>query len=300
MSCRQLISSIGFILLEMVREMTAAAPPSGFLYGKHIRANGIRQHYLRFGGTGPALILVPGIASPAAMWAFVAARVCEHFDVYVLDVRGRGLSEAGDHLDYGLNACAQDVVALAEQLGLIGYTVLGHSMGARIAIRAARGKPKGLARMVLVDPPVSGPGRRAYPSPLARLLELIASGKRGEVEDRLRTEPSVWPEAQLLTRAEWLCTCDERAIVVTHRSFHEDDVHSDLPHVNVPTGLIVAGRGGVIRANDESEIATLLPSIVIRRVENAGHQMQIDDLEGFLAVLGEILGVKFSGPKIQV
>lgn len=272
---------------------------SGLLYGKHVRANGIRQHYLRFGGKGPALILVPGIASPAAMWAFVAARICEHFDVYVLDVRGRGLSEAGDHLDYGLNACAQDIIALAEQLGLKDYMIVGHSMGARIAIRAARGEPAGLARIVLVDPPVSGPGRRAYPSPLARLLELIASGKRGEVEERLRTEPSVWPEAQLLTRAEWLCTCDERAIAVTHRSFHEDDVHSDLPHVTVPTGLIVAGRGGVIQANDEREIATLLPSITIRRVENAGHQMQIDDLEGFLAALGEILGVKFSEPATQ-
>jgi N-formylmaleamate deformylase len=272
---------------------------SGLLYGKHVRANGIRQHYLRFGGKGPALILVPGIASPAAMWAFVAARICEHFDVYVLDVRGRGLSEAGDHLDYGLNACAQDIIALAEQLGLKDYMIVGHSMGARIAIRAARGEPAGLARIVLVDPPVSGPGRRAYPSPLARLLELIASGKRGEVEERLRTEPSVWPEAQLLTRAEWLCTCDERAIAVTHRSFHEDDVHSDLPHVTVPTGLIVAGRGGVIQANDEREIATLLPSIIIRRVENAGHQMQIDDLEGFLAALGEILGVKFSEPATQ-
>jgi N-formylmaleamate deformylase len=272
---------------------------SGLLYGKHVRANGIRQHYLRFGGKGPALILVPGIASPAAMWAFVAARICEHFDVYVLDVRGRGLSEAGDHLDYGLNACAQDIIALAEQLGLKDYMIVGHSMGARIAVRAARGEPAGLARIVLVDPPVSGPGRRAYPSPLARLLELIASGKRGEVEERLRTEPSVWPEAQLLTRAEWLCTCDERAIAVTHRSFHEDDVHSDLPHVTVPTGLIVAGRGGVIQANDEREIATLLPSITIRRVENAGHQMQIDDLEGFLAALGEILGVKFSEPATQ-
>lgn len=272
---------------------------SGLLYGKHVRANGICQHYLRFGGKGPALILVPGIASPAAMWAFVAARICEHFDVYVLDVRGRGLSEAGDHLDYGLNACAQDIIALAEQLGLKDYMIVGHSMGARIAIRAARGEPAGLARIVLVDPPVSGPGRRAYPSPLARLLELIASGKRGEVEERLRTEPSVWPEAQLLTRAEWLCTCDERAIAVTHRSFHEDDVHSDLPHVTVPTGLIVAGRGGVIQANDEREIATLLPSIIIRRVENAGHQMQIDDLEGFLAALGEILGVKFSEPATQ-
>jgi len=272
---------------------------SGLLYGKHVRANGIRQHYLRFGGKGPALILVPGIASPAAMWAFVAARICEHFDVYVLDVRGRGLSEAGDHLDYGLNACAQDIVAFVKQHGLKDYVIVGHSMGARIAIRAARGEPAGLARIVLVDPPVSGPDRRAYPSPLARLLELIASAKRGEVEERLRTEPSVWPEAQLLTRAEWLCTCDERAIAVAHRSFHEDDVHSDLPHVTVPTGLIVAGRGGVVQAKDEREIATLLPSITIRRVENAGHQMQIDDLEGFLAALGEILGVKFSEPATQ-
>jgi N-formylmaleamate deformylase len=272
---------------------------TGFLYGRHVRANGIRQHYLRFGGRGPALILVPGIASPAAMWAFVAARICEHFDVYVLDVRGRGLSEAGDHLDYGLNACAQDIIALAEQLGLKDYTIVGHSMGARIAIRAARGEPAGLARIVLVDPPVSGPGRRPYPSPLAKLLELIASGKRGEVEERLRTEPPVWPEAQLLTRAEWLCTCDERAIAVMHRSFHEDDVHSDLPHLTVPTALIVAGGGGVIQANDEREIAALLPSIIIRRVENAGHQMQIDDLKGFLAALGDILGVKFSEPATQ-
>jgi N-formylmaleamate deformylase len=279
--------------------MIGTEPQSGFLYGKHVRANGIRQHYLRFGGKGPALILVPGIASPAAMWAFVAARICEDFDVYVLDVRGRGLSEAGDHLDYGLGACAQDVIALAEQLGLKDYTIVGHSMGARIAIRAARGGPDGLARIVLVDPPVSGPGRRAYPSPLAKLIELIASGKCGEVENRLRAEPSVWPEAQLLTRAEWLCTCDERAISVAHRSFHEDDIHSDLPHVTVPVGLIVAGKGGVIQADDEREIATLLPSIVIRRVENAGHQMQIDDLEGFLAALGEILGVKFSETAMQ-
>ena len=137
MSCRLLISSGDFTLLEVVREMTAAEPTPSFLYGKHIRANGIRQHYLRFGGTGPALILVPGIASPAAMWAFVASRVCEHFDVYVLDVRGRGLSEAGDHLDYGLDACAQDIVALAEQLGLTGYTILGHSDGS--AYRHPRG-----------------------------------------------------------------------------------------------------------------------------------------------------------------
>lgn len=85
--------------------MTAPAA-SGLLYGANIRANGIRQHYLRFGGTGPALVIVPGITTAAALWAFVAERLCATFDVYILDVRGRGLSESGAHLDYSLDACA--------------------------------------------------------------------------------------------------------------------------------------------------------------------------------------------------
>jgi N-formylmaleamate deformylase len=274
--------------------------PAGFLYGAHVRANGIRQHYLRFGGKGPALVLIPGIASPAAMWAFVAMRLCEHFDVYVVDVRGRGLSEAGEHLDYGIDACAQDVICLAGQLGLSRYTILGHSMGARIAIRAARSKPPSLERIVLADPPVSGPGRRAYPSPLANLLDLIAAAKRGEVIELLRRAgPSVWPEQQMRIRAEWLCTCDERAVAATHRGFHEDDIHSDLRQLSIPSALIVAGKGGVILAEDEQEIRSLLPSIEILHVKNAGHQMQIDDLEGLLATLGEVLNVRFSQPSIN-
>lgn len=60
---------------------------STFLYGAHVHANDIRQHYLRYGGHGPALILVPGITSPAITWGFVAERLGEKYDVYVLDVR---------------------------------------------------------------------------------------------------------------------------------------------------------------------------------------------------------------------
>jgi len=53
--------------------------------------------------------------------------------------------------------------------------------------------------------------------------------------------------------------------------------------------LIVAGRGGVIRPEDEAEIRGLLPSIAIRTLESAGHQMQIDDTEGFLSIVEELL-----------
>ncbi len=101
---------------------------STFLYGANIRANGIRQHVLRFGGVGTPLFLVPGITSPAPTWAFVGEWFGRRFDTYVLDVRGRGLSEHGPHLDYSLEACAADVLALAQALGLNRFHLVGHSM----------------------------------------------------------------------------------------------------------------------------------------------------------------------------
>ena len=134
---------------------------SNFLYGGNVHANGIRQHYLRYGGARGAgrdpVIIVPGITSPAITWGFVGERFGESFDTYILDVRGRGLSEAGAALNYGLVAQAADVLAFAQALGLEQYSLVGHSMGGRIGVRAGRSKPAGLRRLVLADPPVSGP-----------------------------------------------------------------------------------------------------------------------------------------------
>jgi N-formylmaleamate deformylase len=265
-------------------------PASGFPFGGHVRANGIRQHYLRFGGSGPAIVIVPGISTAAAQWAFVAERLCAGRDVYVLDVRGRGLSESGPHLNYSLDACAFDLIAFAETLGLSRYTILGHSMGARIGIRAARWRPTSVERLILVDPPVSGPGRRAYPIPIEPLLKLLHSAQRGEADAALHGPYAPkWPEQHIRTRAEWLHTCDERALIESHKGFHRDDIHGDLAHLDVPTALIVAGQGGVIRPEDENEIRRLLPSIAIRPLETAGHQMQIDDTEGFLSIVEDLL-----------
>lgn len=266
------------------------AVSSELLYGAHVRANGIRQHYLRFGGSGPVVIIVPGISTTAAQWAFVAERLCVGRDIYVLDVRGRGLSESGPHLDYSLDACASDLVAFAEALGIARYTILGHSMGARIGIRASRWRPASIERLIMVDPPVSGPGRRAYPIAIEPLLRLLHSARRGEVEAALRgPDAPKWPEQHIKTRAEWMHTCDERALMESHKGFHQDDVHFDLRNLAVGAALIVAGKGGVIRAEDEAEIKRLLPSVAIRRLEGAGHQMQIDDTEGFIAIVEEIL-----------
>lgn len=265
---------------------------SGLLYGANVRANDIRQHYLRFGGEGPALLIVPGITTVAAQWTFIVKKLCAKFDTYVLDVRGRGLSESGPGLDYSLDACAADIVHFADALGLRTFTFLGHSMGARIGIRAARDHASIFDQLILADPPVSGPGRRPYPIPLEPLLGLIRSAKRGEADQALRA-PNVarWPEEHLKLRAEWLHTCDERAVTESYRSFHEDDIHSDIPRLTMPTALIAADEGNVILPEEEAEIRKLAPSMVVKRLEGAGHQMQLDNPEGFLVILASLFNL---------
>lgn len=271
---------------------------STFLYGGNVHANGIRQHYLRYGGRADerasrdAIIIVPGITSPAVTWGFVGERFGRHFDTYVLDVRGRGLSEASDTLDYGLDALAADVISFAQALGLRRYALVGHSMGARIAARVARSDPNGLTRLVMVDPPVSGPGRRAYPSKLPWYIDSIREARAGMGIDAMKKYCPTWTDEQLRLRAEWLHTCDERAIVTSFEGFHTDDFHQDLHHVAVPSMLMVAGRGDVVQNDDIDEIRTLLPTVELTRVPTAGHMIPWDDEEGFYLAFGNFLGTQ--------
>lgn len=272
-----------------------------FLYGGNVHANGIRQHYLRYGGSGDgrdardAVIIVPGITSPAITWGFVGERFGTRFDTYVLDVRGRGLSSAGDTLDYSLDAQAADVIAFAEALGLQRYQIVGHSMGGRIGIRAARSKPAGLTRLVMVDPPVSGPGRRAYPAQLPWYVDSIRLATQGTDAEGMRRFCPTWTDEQLRLRAEWLHTCDERAMLASFDGFHTDDVHADLPHVSVPTLLITAARGDVVLPADVEELKSLRPGLLETRVPDAGHMIPWDNEAGFYQAFGDFLGATLAG-----
>jgi N-formylmaleamate deformylase len=274
---------------------------STFQYGAHIKANGIRQHYLRYGGgragggSRDPVIIVPGITSPAVTWGFVGERFGRHFDTYILDVRGRGLSEASDRIDYGLDAQAADVTAFAQALRLARYAIVGHSMGARIGIRAARSQPAGLTRLVLADPPVSGPGRRPYPARLAWYVDSMRLARAGTDGDGMRPFCPTWTDEQLRLRAEWLHTCNESAVITSFEDFHRDDIHADLPRIAVPTLLIQAGRGDVILEEDVAEMRGLLPSLQVSRAANAGHMIPWDDEEGFYRAFGDFLGAPLAG-----
>uniref|UniRef100_UPI0039EF89B6 alpha/beta fold hydrolase n=1 Tax=Bordetella sputigena TaxID=1416810 RepID=UPI0039EF89B6 len=258
--------------------------------GAHIRANGIRQHYLHFAGDGPAVVIVPGIVSPAILWSHVGAWLADHHDCYVMDVRGRGLSEAGPHLDYGVDACARDVVSFIQARNLHQPVVLGHSMGGRIALRAAAKAPGVFGGLVLIDPPTSGPGRRPYPVPKARTVDLLRAAQRGEALEAIqRSKAAPWPDDLQRLRAEWLSTCDERAVHVAYDDFHNQDIFADLAQTKEPVSLLCAGEGGVVSDDDIAEMKQLRTDLHAVRLPGVGHQMQAENFEAFKQALAGIL-----------
>lgn len=269
---------------------------STFICGGNVNANGIRQHYLRYGGSGdgrstrPAIVLIPGITSPAITWGFVGEVLGASFDTYVLDVRGRGLSSASSTLDYSLDAQADDIAAFVAALDLSDVQLVGHSMGARIAARAAGRIASGLKRVVLVDPPASGPGRRAYPSKLPWYIDSMALARTGMDAEAMREFCPTWTFEQRQLRAEWLHTCDERAVLASFHGFHEDDFFADAAQLKVPSLLMTAERGDVVRDEDVAELQQANPSMLHVRVPDAGHMIPWDNEAGFYAAFGNFLG----------
>jgi N-formylmaleamate deformylase len=258
--------------------------------GAHVRANGIRQHYLHFAGAGRNVLIIPGIVSPAALWRHVGQQLCEEYDCRILDVRGRGLSESGPHLDYGVTACAYDIVAFVQTTGMEQPIVVGHSMGGRIALRAATLSPGLFGALVLIDPPTSGPGRRSYPVPKSRTLALLRAAHRGEALEWMQQSGAApWPGKLQQLRAEWLATCDERAVHVAYDDFHNEDLFADLAQTKEPLSMLCAGKGGVVSDADVTEMHQLRSDISVARLPGVGHQMQAENFEAFKQALGDIL-----------
>jgi len=258
--------------------------------GMHCQTNGIRLHYLDFNHAAPGtpILLLPGITSPAATWSFVAQRLAAARRVVVPDIRGRGLSDSGPGLGYSVDDYARDALGLIEAAGMQRPIVIGHSMGARIAARLAAMAPNVASRLVLADPPLSGPGRDPYPTPLSSYISAREAASKGATVEQFRALTPTWADEQIALRIQWLPSCSVEAITASHRNFHEEDAFTDFPKLDCPTLLIRATRAKVVTAELADEVAALLPNGQVVGVD-AGHMIPFDNLEDFLAAIEKFI-----------
>src|ERR1051325_8026474 len=76
---------------------------------------GVRIHYLDFGGTGPALLLVPGIGNTAHAYDDFAPALTDRFHVYAMTRRGFGESSHPQR-GYTIDRLAEDIRVVMDSL----------------------------------------------------------------------------------------------------------------------------------------------------------------------------------------
>ncbi len=100
--------------------------------------DGVRLHY-QLEGSGPPVVLLHSFPFDSRVWVNtgVAAGLVEvGRQAVLLDRRGQGRSEKPhDPAAYADNACARDVSALLDHLGLDWSDLLAYSLGAQIGLR---------------------------------------------------------------------------------------------------------------------------------------------------------------------
>jgi N-formylmaleamate deformylase len=276
----------------------AVVPNTDGLRGRSlfVDANGINQHLLQYGdASSPTVLILPGITSPAATWEFVAEPLASEFHVLTLDIRGRGLSSHPSD-GFTLPDYASDVHGVVRALGLIQPIVLGHSLGARIAAAYGTLYPGDAGPLVVVDPPLTGPGRQPYSISLETFITSIREARAGATADDMRRYFPTWSDEHLELRATWLPTCDENAVAQTHRLFHQEDFFDYWPKLAVPVVFIYGSESPAVTGEGVAEVAAALPIAEVRAVTGAGHMIPWDTPTGFAEVLLPALRALAGGP----
>lgn len=259
---------------------------------RFVKANGLRHHVLSYGKvTDPAVLILPGITSPAATADFIATRIeALGFSVYVPDMRGRGTTEAAPAGGYAIEDYAADVAGLVEALGLSKPIVLGHSMGARIACAwAVTYATHGHSMVIIVDPPLSGPGRGPYPTSLESFARQLNEAKAGTSVEAVRNFYPKWPERELQIRVEVLPSCDDTAVRETHKGFETEDFFVFWRKMTLPAALIYGADSPVVTGEGAADLKRANPSIPLHEISSAGHMVPWDNEAAFFETLMPIL-----------
>jgi N-formylmaleamate deformylase len=249
-----------------------------------VNANGIELHYLEYGAGEPTVVIVPGITSPAITWEFVAIELARAARVVVLDVRGRGLSYKPVR-GYSLRDYAADLAHLVPALGAREPVLLGHSMGARIVAAASVLHPNLARATIVVDPPLSGPGRAPYPFPIEVYTNALAEARAGATADDMARYYPTWPRRELEIRAQWLATCDERAVIESYHNFHEEDFFDYWPEVPAPVLFVYGERSPVVPESAIAEVLAKNPAAQLASVPRAGHMIPFENLGDFVSLV---------------
>ena len=125
--------------------MPLSNPKSDF-----VRVNGIRLHYLDWGGEGPTLLFLTGMGSSAYIFNKFATRFNDRFRVLALTRRGQGDSDYPE-TGYDADTLTEDIRQFIDRLQIERASLAGHSLAGVELTHFAATYPDRVKSLVYLD-----------------------------------------------------------------------------------------------------------------------------------------------------
>lgn len=267
-----------------------------------VSVNGLTLHYVEWGTPyATPLVLLHGLTGHARTWDGLASELAPHFRVLALDQRGHGDSAAAPDGDYRVATMADDLAGFADTLGLGPFTLLGLSMGGRVAIEYASGHAARVERLVIVDigPEINLLGLDRIRELMAGAPERLAS-EEAAVEYVRRGNPR-GAESDLRHRVihglrrladgtlTWKYDKVLREMMRGDGRRDTIDLWEPLGHITCPTLLVRGAESDILAPEVAKKMLQRLLDGRLVEIEGAGHTVPGDQPAEFARVVRAFL-----------
>jgi len=110
-------------------------------HSQFVQAAGLRWHVQSW-GQGPLLLMLHGLGASTHSWRGLAPLLAQHYQVVMLDLPGHAFTSTPTAQTAGLQAMAQALHDLLDQMNWWPQVVVGHSAGATLAARMVLNHPE--------------------------------------------------------------------------------------------------------------------------------------------------------------
>lgn len=265
--------------------------------------DGLALHYV-VDGRGPAVVLLHGLGGFAESWRHNVPSLAARATVYAVDLPGFGRS-GKPPADYSLGFFARALHAFLDGVGLTHASLVGHSLGAAVAVTYALTRPARVERLALLAGCVPGftwrPGWRGRLIGAPVLGEVLAlcgcaplyraaiagcfhTPVREEIEFLVRWDYAARTSAA--ARAAWLATVRGLGVEFVNR---RADYRRAIATLDVPVLLVHGREDPAIPAAHCAEVADALQRVSVRWLDACGHFPHIEHAQVVNSWLADFL-----------
>ncbi len=255
-------------------------------------------------GEGRTVVFIPGLATPGDVWDSTVAALGPDIDAHVVTLAGFGDVPAVPRGEAGvIGSAVADLDRWLESEGLDDVVLVGHSMGAQIALQIAASAPERVSDVVVVDSapffarlfnPAITPGQAAaYAAGVSAQMaaapreQFLAMSRQGLPVQSI-TEAG---QAQVMS---WMEQADQAVVSAAMGEVMATDYSPVLSDVAAPVTVLIAWSEGSPMSADQLESVYArqyagLASLDLLRIDGSRHFIMLDQPDRFRSALGAVI-----------